>query len=144
MPSKINLCANIAKKRLLTNFFKKSLIKNANLLRKDLTANLLRKGLIENSGINFKRLIPKPYRRDQPAQRLVVNRRNGCGPTVADNIWKDKSFLPKPTGLEPILKVRRGYSSVRSTSSYSRFSVSSLLRREETCSSTETTRDDRP
>ena len=55
MPSKINLCANIAKKRLLTNanllrkglienpgsgvittFFKKSLIKNANLLRKDL------------------------------------------------------------------------------------------------------------
>ena len=83
MPSKINLCANIAKKRLLTNFFKKSLIKNANLLRKGLTANLLRKGLIENSGINFKRLIPKPYRRDQPAQRL---RPNGCGPTVADNI----------------------------------------------------------
>jgi hypothetical protein len=52
-----------SKKCLLTNFFKKSLIKNG--------------------GINFKRLIPKPYRRDQPAQRLVINRRNGCGATVA-------------------------------------------------------------
>lgn len=36
------------------------------------------------------------------------------------------------------------YSTVRSTSSYSRFSVSSLLRRAETCSSTETTSDESP
>jgi hypothetical protein len=92
-----NACSQtFSKKCLLTNFFKKSLIKNANLLgkglienprsdviktllKKGLTANLLRKGLIENGGINFKRLIPKPYRRDQPAQRL---RPNGCGATV--------------------------------------------------------------
>jgi hypothetical protein len=62
--------------------FEKSLIKTlcngviTTLFKKGLTANLLRKGLIENSGINFKRLIPKPYRRDQPAQRL---RYNSCG-----------------------------------------------------------------
>jgi hypothetical protein len=40
---------------LIKNFFKKSLIKNANLLGK---------GLIENPGSG------------------VINRRNGCGPTV--------------------------------------------------------------
>jgi hypothetical protein len=50
---------------LLTNFFKKSLIKNANLLGNGLTANLLKKGLIENPGSG------------------VINRRNGCGATVA-------------------------------------------------------------
>jgi hypothetical protein len=50
---------------VITNFFKKSLIKNANLFRKGLTANLLRKGLIENPGSG------------------VINRRNGCGATVA-------------------------------------------------------------
>jgi hypothetical protein len=41
---------------VITNFFKKSLIKNANLFRK---------GLIENPGSG------------------VINRRNGCGATVA-------------------------------------------------------------
>ncbi|MDD2615384.1 MAG: hypothetical protein PHP71_11155 [Methanosarcina sp.] len=58
------------------------MLTNANLLRKGLIENpgngvittLLRKGLIENGGINFKRLIPKPYRRDQPAQRLQYGR----------------------------------------------------------------------
>jgi hypothetical protein len=56
------------------------------LFKKGLTANLLRKGLIENGGINFKRLIPKPYRRDQPAQRL---RCNGCSTTVAaQRLWR--------------------------------------------------------
>jgi len=33
----------------------------------------------------FDNLIPKPYRRDQPAQRLLVN---GCGSTVAgQRLW---------------------------------------------------------
>ncbi|AKB47170.1 hypothetical protein MSKOL_1393 [Methanosarcina sp. Kolksee] len=31
----------------------------------------------------FDNLIPKPYRRDKPAQRFVMNRRNGFGSTVA-------------------------------------------------------------
>jgi hypothetical protein len=80
-----NACSQtFSKKCLLTNFFKKSLIKNANLLGKGLIENpgsdvittLLKKGLIENSvTVGFESLILKPYQRDQPAQRL---RCNGC------------------------------------------------------------------
>jgi hypothetical protein len=33
--------------------------------------------------LDLKALSSNPIRRDQPAQRLVVNRRNGCGSTVA-------------------------------------------------------------
>ncbi|WP_292373321.1 hypothetical protein [Methanosarcina sp. UBA411] len=31
---------------------------------------LFKKGLTENGGFDFKRLIPNPIQRDQPAQRL--------------------------------------------------------------------------
>jgi len=34
-------------------------------------------------GLILRDLSPNPIRRDQPAQRLVINRRNGCGPAVA-------------------------------------------------------------
>jgi hypothetical protein len=43
--------------------------------------SLFKKGLTENeTTFEFEDLTPKPYRRDQPAQRLRVN---GCGSTVA-------------------------------------------------------------
>jgi hypothetical protein len=46
------------------------------LLKKGLTATFFKKSLIKNSvTFGFESLIPKPYQRDQPAQRL---RRNGC------------------------------------------------------------------
>jgi hypothetical protein len=51
---------SILKKSLLTNFFKKSLIKNANLLGKGLTTNFFKKSLIKNANHLGKGLIEKP------------------------------------------------------------------------------------
>ncbi|WP_229395971.1 hypothetical protein [Methanosarcina sp. DH1] len=53
---------------------------------------LFKKGLTENHEpiFGFDELIPKPYRRDQPAQRLRVN---GCRSTVAG-----QRLLKKPSG----------------------------------------------
>jgi hypothetical protein len=65
---------------LTANFFKKSLIKNANLLKK---------GLTENGGINFKSLIPNPYRR-------VINRRNGWWSTGATVAVQRLCLIQKP------------------------------------------------
>ncbi|MDW5555528.1 hypothetical protein [Methanosarcina sp.] len=51
------------------------------LFKKCLSTYLFRKALIENEiTFGFEKLIPKPYRRDQPAQRLRVS---GCGSAVA-------------------------------------------------------------
>ena len=45
------------------------------LFRKGLTANFFKKSLIKNSvTFGFKSLAPKPFRRDQPAQRLRSRR----------------------------------------------------------------------
>ncbi|MDD3315942.1 MAG: hypothetical protein PHH67_06780 [Methanosarcina sp.] len=53
MDHEAGVITTLFKKSLTTNFFKKSLIKNANLFRK---------GLIENSvTFGFECLIPKPY-----------------------------------------------------------------------------------
>jgi hypothetical protein len=52
------------------------------LFKKGLSAYLFRKALIENEiTFGFEKLIPKPYRRDQPGQRLRVN---GCRSTVLE------------------------------------------------------------
>ncbi|WP_156151032.1 hypothetical protein [Methanosarcina sp. Kolksee] len=40
----------------------------------------------------FDNLIPKPYRRDKPAQRFVINRRNVCGSTFAGQKLLDDTF----------------------------------------------------
>ncbi|MDD2613319.1 MAG: hypothetical protein PHH67_03775 [Methanosarcina sp.] len=53
-------------------------------------ANLSKKGLIENSvTVGFESLILKPYRRDQPAQRL---RCNGCGSAVLHKVVLDSVY----------------------------------------------------
>ncbi len=67
MPSKINLCANIAKKRLLTNanLLRKGLIENpgsgviTTFFKKGLTANFFKKSLIKNANLLRKDLIEK-------------------------------------------------------------------------------------
>jgi len=55
--------------------------RSADFFKKGLTASLFKKGLSENGRSTFgqrldlKNLSPKPYQRDQPAQRLQYN---GC------------------------------------------------------------------
>ncbi|NLN42871.1 MAG: hypothetical protein GX152_01340 [Methanosarcina sp.] len=63
---------------MLTNFFKKMFDHKLFQKKFDQKRKPLRKGLTENGvTFGFESLIPKPYQRDQPAQRLVINRRNG-------------------------------------------------------------------
>jgi hypothetical protein len=49
-----------------------------------LPASLFKKGLSENDELTFgfENLSPKPYRRDQPAQRLRVNQCSNCSNTL--------------------------------------------------------------
>ncbi|NLN43602.1 MAG: hypothetical protein GX152_05330 [Methanosarcina sp.] len=60
---------------MLTNFFKKSLIKNANLLGK---------GLTENGEFDFKSLIPKPYPAWSTGATVAVQ---GCRMLLKHPIW---------------------------------------------------------
>jgi hypothetical protein len=70
---------------LKINLYDKSFQKTACLQafsKNFLSASLFKKGLSENpqATLEFEGLIPKPYRRDKPAQRF---RLNGCRSTVS-------------------------------------------------------------
>jgi hypothetical protein len=66
-----------------------------------LPANFFKKGLIENEAMfEFDNLIPRPYRRDQPAKRLRVN---GCGSTLEVKSPVDEKPERKP--MRVVIKI---------------------------------------
>ncbi|MDW5551708.1 hypothetical protein [Methanosarcina sp.] len=74
------LPAILFKKLLACNPFQKTACLQS-FSKNCLIASLFKKGLSENPvTFGFENLIPKPYRRDKPAQRFRVN---GFGSTVA-------------------------------------------------------------
>ncbi|AKB47878.1 hypothetical protein MSKOL_2101 [Methanosarcina sp. Kolksee] len=73
------LTQTLLKKRLDRNPFEKRLDRNP--FEKRLDRNPFEKRLDRKPQEPFEsdNLIPEPYRRDKPAQRFVINRRNGFG-----------------------------------------------------------------